>query len=324
MSMSLLTLTCLLLVQAPASDLKQRERHPLAPSLPLLTAKEYEAIDRVIDRLIAADTGKLKGAQAAQALKDFAALGPEAIPSLIEGLNHAANLQDSCPAVLIAKKLSLLLRGTKDMQLLDYARENIGSGVTAKRHTVVLKDLKVACMLRKSALQTAALKEKGGLGGQKQTQRMSTVELLAAAGADRGPRLQAVLTELEKRSDPKVLPTLALAATSSEEETKKLGQTLLIRHLGRWKSDAVKKRLADENSAVRAAAAKVAGLKSYRMQNQLMDLLTDDDLDVRQAARQALVQLSKGQDFGPARDATAEAVSEARRQWQACWDKQKK
>src|SRR4051794_2035338 len=99
MSLSLLTLTCLLLVQPPAGDLKQRERHPLAPSLPLLTDKEYAAIDRVIDRLIAADTGRLKGAEAARALKDFDALGPESIPSLIEGLNRAANLQDSCPAV---------------------------------------------------------------------------------------------------------------------------------------------------------------------------------------------------------------------------------
>ena len=47
MSMSLWTLTCLLLVQPPAGDLKQRERHPLAPSLPLLTDKEYAAIDRL-------------------------------------------------------------------------------------------------------------------------------------------------------------------------------------------------------------------------------------------------------------------------------------
>ena len=78
MSMSLWTLTCLLLVQPPAGDLKQRERHPLAPSLPLLTDKEYAAIDRIIDRFIAADVGKLKGAEAAKAVKDFQALGPEA------------------------------------------------------------------------------------------------------------------------------------------------------------------------------------------------------------------------------------------------------
>src|SRR5262249_49579436 len=153
-----------------------------------------------------------------------------------------------------------------DVQLLDYARENIGSGVTAKRHTVVLKDLKVACLLRKSALQTAALKEKA-LGGQKQAQNMSTAELLAAAAVDRGPRLLEVLTELEKRPDPKVLPALAAAAANYDDETKKVGQTLLVRHLGRQKGDAVKKRLADDSGAVRAAAAQVAGLKGYRFQD---------------------------------------------------------
>src|SRR5690349_18320023 len=118
MTLSFLTLTCLLALQGPGGDLKQRERHPFAPSLPLLTEKESEAIDKIIDRFIEFDVGKLKGKEAIQANKDFQALGPEAIPNLLEGLNRAANLEDSCPAVLIAKKLATLLKGSKDLKLL--------------------------------------------------------------------------------------------------------------------------------------------------------------------------------------------------------------
>src|SRR5205823_4114541 len=94
MSLTLWTLTCLLALPAPGGDAKQkRERHPFAPSLPLLTEKESEAIDKIIDRFIEVDVGKLKGKEALQATKEFQALGPPAIPNLIDGLNRAANLE---------------------------------------------------------------------------------------------------------------------------------------------------------------------------------------------------------------------------------------
>src|SRR5947209_6419880 len=145
---------------APAGKYAERERHPLAPSLPLLTEEEQQALERVIDRFIAYDTGKLKGPAGKKALDDFRALGPEAIPALLDGLNRAATMEDSCPAVLIAKKLARLLSASNDSQLLDLARETIGAGVKARRHSVVLKDLKVTCQLRKAALQRAELANK--------------------------------------------------------------------------------------------------------------------------------------------------------------------
>src|SRR5260370_42166624 len=85
----------------PAQDAKTpRPPHPLAPSLPLLTDKEYADIDAIIERFIQYDIGKLKGAEGRKALADFLALGPEAVFSLIDGFNRAANLEHSCPAVL--------------------------------------------------------------------------------------------------------------------------------------------------------------------------------------------------------------------------------
>jgi hypothetical protein len=130
-----------------------RKPHPLAPSLPELTEDEDKAIEAVIERFIQADTGKLTGPEGKKAIREFHQLGPEATFALIRGLNKAAAIDHSCPAVTIARKLHGTLSKTRDSQLLEYARENIGAGVTRSRHMTVLKDLRVTCMVRKGALE---------------------------------------------------------------------------------------------------------------------------------------------------------------------------
>src|SRR5437016_5561132 len=105
--------------------------------------------DQIIDRFIEYDTGKLPGSEGKEALSDFRQLGPEALPALIRGLNRAAKIEHSCPAVTIAKKLNRMLRNTTDLELLEFARENMGAGVTQSRHMGVIRDLRVVCMVRK-------------------------------------------------------------------------------------------------------------------------------------------------------------------------------
>ena len=63
---------------------------PVAPSLPALTKEEETRIETVVDRLILADTGRLRGDDARKAIKDFDKLGPESIPALIRGLTRSA------------------------------------------------------------------------------------------------------------------------------------------------------------------------------------------------------------------------------------------
>src|SRR5436309_2124472 len=125
---STLVLLGLILTPAflPAQTVKPREVNPLAPSLPLLSDKE----------------GK-------KALQEFRQLGPEAIPGMIRGLNRAAKIESSCPAVTIAKKLAVMLRASNDPDLLDFARENVGAGIIQSRHMAVIKDLRLLCIMRK-------------------------------------------------------------------------------------------------------------------------------------------------------------------------------
>jgi hypothetical protein len=326
MNATLLTLA-LVTVTPAGGKYADRERHPLAPSLPQLTDKEQEAIEAIIDRFIEHDVGQLKGPRAAKAVADFKALGPEAIPALLDGLNKAANLEGSCPAVLIAKKLAQLLSASNDPELLDFARGMIGTGVTARRHTVVLKDLKVTCQLRKAYLQRVALMNKGNLGKSagaagKPPRSMTVAELAEAAGSERGPRLKLVLTELEKRKGPQVLEALGAAAGNYEKDIQQHARDLLDKHLARQPAAVVKAKLKDDRAEVRAAAARTVAARGLHYGSELIDLLTDSDKGVRQAARQALVRLSRGQDFGPEPGASEDDVAVAVRDWSAWWDKQ--
>src|SRR5438105_1484227 len=99
MTPTLLTLTVVLVLsgEPPTGNETPPQPNPLAPSLPLLTDEEENRIEQTIDRFIAAESGKLRGAEAKKAQNDFQKLGPEAIPSLIRGLNRAAKIEHSCP-----------------------------------------------------------------------------------------------------------------------------------------------------------------------------------------------------------------------------------
>src|SRR4051794_19954780 len=130
-----------------------RKPNPLAPSLPELSEDEEKKIDAVIDRFIEADTGKLAGPDAKTAIQEFHKLGPEATFALIRGLNKAAAIDHSCPAVTIARKLNGTLKATADTQLLQFARENIEAGVEKSRHMAVINELKMTCSTRKTQVE---------------------------------------------------------------------------------------------------------------------------------------------------------------------------
>jgi len=65
----------------------------------------------------------------------------------------------------------------------------------------------------------------------------------------------------------------------------------------------------------RAAAAKAVGRRGVHFEKELLELLSDESAVVQQAAHRALVQLARGQDFGPAIDATDHERAEAIRRW---------
>lgn len=315
-----LVLLVLLPAQSPAQNEKPPTCTPIAPSLPALSEKEVAQIERIIDRFIQFEAGKLKGKEAVQAVANFKELGPEAIPQLIEGLNRAAAEGQSCAAVFIAKKLNGLLGASDDFELLDFARENIGSGVSAKRHTNVLKDLRLACQLRKSTLQRQQLAY-AKVDPDKKPLRVLTLKELSEAAAS-GERRKALLIELEQRQGDAVLRTFVSALDSSDTDIKQLASTLLVKHIARQSPICIQSRLRDERPDVRIAAATATSRRRLPLGDELIGLLADANEEVRQAARRALVQLSGGLDHGPERNAGEAQIHNAIRDWRAWWKQQ--
>jgi hypothetical protein len=294
----------------------------VASSVPRLSRREQAEVERVIDRFILYEGNKLSPREGVRALSDFNSLGPEAVFQLIDGLNRAGNIESSCPAVVIARKLARILGSTQDLDLLDFARENIGAGVTARRHMNVIKDLRLGCQLRKAQLVRANVLA-GFPPGQKGPGQMSVSQLATAAATEHGTRLKAILVELEKRNGEKVLNTLGIAAESYEPAVKELARGLLAKHLTRRGGKTLREALKADQVQVRLAAVKVVGTRRLMYGQDLIDLLNDADAGVRQAARQALVQLARGVvDYGPEPTAGETERAEAVRQWQTWWGKQ--
>ncbi len=280
MTTTLLVLTLALFGAADKPDTKEKPKHsPYAASLPYLTREEEDKLDEIIDRFMLYDIGRLQGAEAAKALKDFKDLGPESIPALIRGLNRAAQIEHSCPVVVIAQKLGRLLAASDDAELMEFAADNIGAGVGRTRHAGVLQDLRFAVSQRKNAL---AHRPKAG---PKSPRAMTVGELADAASSERGPRLKSLLIELANRRGKEVLPGLANAAGSYEKDTQKLGRDLLYAHLARQTPEVIKEKLTDELAEVRRAAVRVVVTKLPRLAGALIDVLADVQAEVRASAR---------------------------------------
>lgn len=300
-----------------------RPPSPFAPSLPQLTDEEEKKLDQIIDRFIQFDIGELKGEDGKKALQEFQRLGPEAAFALIRGLDRAARIEGSCPVVVIGKKLMNILNGSQDTQLLDFARENIGAGAGATRHQTFLKDLRVAVMLRKSAVNQAKAPARTG-GGAKTLRTMTVNELVTAASSERGDRLKDIYSELELRKGDDAVKALGLAATLTyDEEAQKIARAALQRNLGRQGAAVIKDKLKDDRPEVRAAAARATANLNLRFGSELIDLLDDRAADVRTAAHAALVRLNRGADFGPADGTDTDQRAAAIQKWRAWWAKQK-
>jgi hypothetical protein len=285
--------------------------------------------DQIIDRFIEYDTGKLHGPEAKQAVADFTSLGNDAIPALIRGLNRAAKIEHSCPAVTIAKKLNRMFRASRSPELLEFARENIGAGVTESRHMGVIRDLRVVCMLRKRALADSGTTPSdeppedtrtSTFETQSKSKRMSqlsTAELAEALKTAKGLRVEMILTQLGKRKGDEAIDALGSAASTIEGNHQNLAREYLMRVMDSVGSDALKRRLKDDRAEIRAAAARLAGGRSLRFAGPLIDLLTDGEEMVRDTARQSLVRLSHGKDFGPTPGASEADRKKAVQEWRS-------
>jgi hypothetical protein len=77
----------------------------------------------------------------------------------------------------------------------------------------------------------------------------------------------------------------------------------------------------DDRTEVKIAAAHAAGTRSSRVAEALIDLLSESDDAVCQAARESLKRISKDQDFGPQPDTDPAARKQAIERWRAWFNR---
>jgi hypothetical protein len=117
-----------------------------------LSPQEEERLDRIVNRFIEYDLGRSADRQARQELE---ALGPEAIPALVRGLNRSALQRHSCPASVLHRKLRSLIRQVDDERTLRFIYDNVGAGVGRSPYQGLIQDLKLAVVLRRRELDEA-------------------------------------------------------------------------------------------------------------------------------------------------------------------------
>src|SRR5262249_27855726 len=245
-------------------------------------------------------------------------LGADAIPALLRGIHRAAQVNDSCPVVVIARKLGRLLGSTQDIKLLQFARDEL-AGVGPTQHAPVVQDLRVGIMLRRNALVRAGVPELNP--ANRPPRQQSTAELIEAASKERGQRLKQILLELAQRPGDDPLGALGIAAAGYDRDVQQFARNLLVQNLSRQNAEFVKQKLSDDKAEVRLAAARVAVNRNLPVVGDLIDQLADNDEKVRDFAHQTLVRLAR-YDYGPKKGADKEERNKVIEKWRAWWARQ--
>jgi hypothetical protein len=144
-------------------------------------------------------------------------------------------------------------------------------------------------------------------------------QLIAADGDKR----QKILDDLRDRKGSAYTQALASAIPQLEGEALKQARDALADRMSHMSSATLGVKLTDDDPEVRRAAALAVAMKGdaahyYR----LIELLSDPEARVARAAHAALMEIKKGEDFGPAKDATREERAKAVLAWKAWWAKQ--
>jgi hypothetical protein len=326
------TLTLVLwLAPAQMDPYADRPRSIIAPSLPQLTREEEKALDELLDRFMRADVGQLTGNEATQAIRDFQALGMEAVPALIRGLNRAATYKHSCPILQLTGKLTKLLAKSHDGLLLDFARDNLGAGVPDNNpYQGRFRQMRVELAMRMNALARenpmagrlvtpTPTPMPQSLGGRDPKQ-LPPRELAGLAKTESGETLKVILRELETRRGPEVFAGLGAAAANTTSDIRMLSRDLLLRHLGRLSLAEVVAQLENGEVEVRRAAVDVVLEKHPGALAKLIDRVADKDEGIRQQVRAALVREAKPVDFGPDPNESEAEIRKARDRWRTWWD----
>lgn len=289
----------------------KREPNPLAPSLPLLSEAEEARYDKIVNQFIKYDLGQLPGAEGLKAKNDFLKLTSESIPALFRGLQISAKLEHSCPVAMISQKLKSFLLKSEDDELLDFARDELTSALEGSRHAPLLQDMRLGVTMRRKVV----LANKPAV--PKWLLTMTVAEMLKSLQEEENQQKHKLMAqELGRRGDHESLQGLGLFAVSFYPEVKEPSIKLLQEKMRKLKIGEMREFLKDMNPLLRQKSAEAMGnLKATKGAEDLVPLLLDANGGVQKAAREALVKIGAGKDFGPIDFSNSESVRKSQLEW---------
>ncbi|MCS6851413.1 MAG: HEAT repeat domain-containing protein [Gemmataceae bacterium] len=266
----------------PGSLLSSRQ----LPTMPALlstpqTVKPKPADQQVVRDFILFDIGLLRGYAGELAFQRFRDLSTSAIPAVVEGLIEAANIEASCPIVVISRKLSDLLNSCSDPALLRYACERLNQDWPRCRHGAMAAEVQRRAQTRYR--QVLAL-----LIDRELPQLLS-----ALRNPDASVRRSAavMMGSHEAVREPVVILSLAEALRDSEPEVRRAAAQALV-NAGAAATDVLVAALTREESQLEACWALAAlSPPAEASVPQLVRLLVANRAEVRNAAGDALVRI---------------------------------
>ena len=332
--------------------LKTLAPEPVEAAKPKLTSivamPERNQFDKVVDGFIQYDIGRLRGEKGNKARNDFNRLGTESIPALIRGLNKAASISASCPVIALARKLSTML-ASSGSDMVELAINHIGRGVPSNaRHRRHLESLKGELLRRlpqshplrrRLDLANSLVRDVSNISqyvkSEDPNERWAAARAIANSRAPLGDELIQLLGDpeptivQEARTALQSLargedfgPTEGADANEKEEAVAtwrrwwaRQSPNSVFSQVARQTDEQLIETLGSTDPEERWAAVVAMGNRRVPCYRQLIGLLRDEDRLVRRDAKDALVRLADGLDFGPADDHDAEATDLAVTKW---------
>jgi hypothetical protein len=220
----------------------------------------------------------------------------------------------------LSEKLQGLVQSTNDPAALLYVINNLGHGVPQNSRFARLVQI-----LRQDAISRLFMPGQEALSSVVKPQQVRTDnrrQLMEDLQRKRRDTIEDQLQLQLARKQRAMIEDQLVPVMLELQERQLTGQLFQqaslnshVRKLLTEKPEALRQQLKDDDPLVRLLAVIAVGRRHLHLEEDLVERLKDPQPTVRDAARQALVRVGRGTDFGPVPNATTRQRDAAIQRW---------
>jgi hypothetical protein len=251
-------------------------------------------------------------------------LPPMSVPALVRGINCTAqsHLGFTEPFSCLNLKLRTLVQDSEDVPSLSYAAVNLGAGISeGSPFWATVQRMRSQILTNSTFLDRMILELQQSILAKKQfvktmstfvTNKKDLTNLLSLVSPIcHGDHISPHFKQFQKNQvDLQYL--LFIKTQKMFSKTQDVFQQM-------WNkpNPFIVEKLKDADPLVRWVAVNIISRKRIPAEKELIELLSDPVAEVREAAHQALVRLSRGTDFGPRLMDSPAKIQQASKRWTA-------